>query len=66
MGTIVVRTNNSKHIPDTVLIIQKLNEQGLLKELSEKGQLTVDELKNTPLNEYAEIFVDADFSDFVS
>lgn len=66
MGTIVVRTNNSKHIPDTELIIQKLNDQGLLKKLSEKGQLTVDELKNTPLNEYAKIFVDTNYSDFVS
>ena len=42
MGTIVVRTNNSKNLPDTELIIQKLNDDGLLKELSDKGQLTVD------------------------
>ncbi len=66
MGTIVVRTNNSQHLPDTELIIQKLKNKGSLKELSNKGQLTVDELKKTSLNDYANIFVDTDYSDFIS
>ena len=66
MGTIVVRTNNSKNLPDTELIIQKLNDDGLLKELSDKGQLTVDKLKKTSLNDYADIFVDTSMSDFIS
>ncbi|MDH3340147.1 MAG: hypothetical protein OEL84_02545 [Nitrosopumilus sp.] len=46
MDTIVVRVNNSKNLPDIKMIIQKLKDDGRLKELSDKVYLTVDELKN--------------------
>lgn len=41
-------------------------DDGLLMELSDKGNLTVNELKNTLLKDYAGIFVNTVNSDFTS
>ena len=41
-------------------------DEGLSMELSYKGNLTVNELQNTSLKEYADIFVNTVNSDFTS
>jgi len=47
-------------------LFKKLKENGTLKKLSDNHSLTVDELKKSPLEKIATIFVDTSRNDFES